>query len=101
MVNKLAVMESSNIGRNLGFETRMLHAGHIPDDTTVTRAVPIHQTMSYEFDGVDHAARLFDLQQYGSIYTRINNPTMAALEERMASPEEGAGSLATASGMAA
>ena len=77
--------------RTFGFETRMLHAGHIPDAVTGARAVPIHQTTSYVFDDVDYAAQLFDLKQYGNIYTRINNPTTAVFEERMASLEEGAG----------
>jgi len=79
----------------------MLHAGHIPDAVTGARAVPIYQTTSYVFDDVDYAAQLFDLKQYGNIYTRINNPTTAVFEERMASLEEAAGAVATASGMAA
>lgn len=79
----------------------MLHAGHIPDSVTGARAAPIYQTTSYVFDNTDYAAQLFDLKQYGNIYTRINNPTTAVLEERMASLEEGAGAVATASGMAA
>ncbi len=87
--------------RAFGFETRMLHAGHIPDAVTGARAVPIYQTTSYVFDDADYAAQLFDLKQYGNIYTRINNPTTAVFEERMASLEEGAGAVATASGMAA
>lgn len=94
-------MASSDKGRKLGFETRMLHAGQIPDAATGARAVPIYQTTSYVFDDVDYAAQLFDLKQYGSIYTRINNPTTAAFEERMASLEDGTGAVATASGMAA
>ncbi len=93
--------DSKNQGRPFGFDTRMLHAGHIPDATTGARAVPIYQTTSYVFDSADYAAQLFDLKQYGNIYTRINNPTTAVFEERMASLEEGAGSVATASGMAA
>lgn len=87
--------------RKFGFETRMLHAGHIPDAVTGSRAVPIYQTTSYVFDDVDKAAQLFELKQYGNIYTRINNPTTAVFEERMASLEGGTGALATASGMAA
>ena len=79
----------------------MLHAGHIPDSVTGARAAPIYQTTSYVFDNTDYAAQLFDLKQYGNIYTRINNPTTAVFEERMASLEEGAGAVATASGMAA
>lgn len=87
--------------RQFGFETRMLHAGHVPDPYTGSRAVPIYQTTSYVFYDPDYAAQLFELKQYGSIYTRINNPTNAVLEERVASLEGGTGAVATASGMAA
>jgi O-acetylhomoserine (thiol)-lyase len=84
-----------------GFETRMLHAGHIPDGLTGSRAVPIYQTTSYVFDDVETAAQLFELKEYGHIYTRIANPTTAVLEERLASLENATGAVATASGMAA
>jgi O-acetylhomoserine (thiol)-lyase len=84
-----------------GFETRMLHAGHIPDAVTGARAVPIYQTTSYVFEDTDYAAQLFELKQYGNIYTRINNPTTAVFEERLASLENATGTLATASGMSA
>lgn len=87
--------------RKFGFETRMLHAGHIPDAVTGARAVPIYQTTSYVFEDTDKAAQLFELKQYGNIYTRINNPTNAVFEERIASLENAAGAVATASGMAA
>ncbi len=87
--------------RKFGFETRMLHAGHIPDAVTGARAVPIYQTTSYVFDDVDFAAQLFQLKQYGNIYSRINNPTNAVFEERLASLEGGTGTVSTASGMAA
>src|SRR5471030_97030 len=87
--------------RKFGFETRMVHAGHVPDATTGARAVPIYQTTSYVFDNADHAADLFELKQYGNIYTRISNPTTAVFEERLASLEGATGALATASGMAA
>lgn len=87
--------------RQFGFETRMLHAGHVPDPYTGSRAVPIYQTTSYVFYDPDYAAQLFELKQYGNIYTRINNPTNAVLEERVASLEGGTGAVATASGMAA
>lgn len=87
--------------RKFGFETRMLHAGHIPDPVTGSRAVPIYQTTSYVFEDTDKAAQLFELKQYGNIYTRINNPTTAVFEERIASLENGTGAVATASGMAA
>ncbi len=84
-----------------GFRTRALHAGGQPDPTTGARAVPIYQSTSFVFDGVADAADLFALQKYGTIYTRISNPTTAAFEERMASLEGGIGAVATASGQAA
>lgn len=87
--------------KKFGFETRMLHAGHIPDSSTGARAVPIYQTTSYVFDDTDYAAQLFELKQYGNIYSRINNPTTAVFEERMASLENATGAVGTASGMAA
>jgi O-acetylhomoserine (thiol)-lyase len=79
----------------------MLHAGQIPDPHVGARAVPIYQTTSYVFGSADEAAHLFDLKQYGNIYSRISNPTNAVFEERMASLEGGTGALAVASGMAA
>jgi O-acetylhomoserine (thiol)-lyase len=87
--------------RQFGFETRMLHAGHVPDAVVGARAVPIYQTTSYVFDDADTAAQLFELKQYGNIYTRIGNPTTAVLEERLASLENATGAVAVASGMAA
>lgn len=87
--------------RTFGFETRMLHAGQIPDPYVGSRAAPIYQTTSYVFESADEAAHLFELKQYGNIYTRISNPTTAILEERVASLEGGTGSVAVASGMAA
>lgn len=87
--------------RSFGFETRMVHAGHVPDAVTGARAVPIHQTTSFVFDDAQHAAELFELKQYGNIYTRISNPTTAVFEERLASLEGATGAVATASGMAA
>ena len=84
-----------------GFRTRALHAGGTPDATTGARAVPIYQTTSFVFDNAKDAANLFALQKYGNIYTRIGNPTVAALEERIASLEGGIGAVATASGMSA
>ncbi len=87
--------------RKFGFETRMLHAGQIPDPYVGARAVPIYQTTSYVFDSADEAAHLFELKQYGNIYSRISNPTTAVFEERMASLEGGTGAVAVASGMAA
>jgi len=79
----------------------MLHAGQIPDPYVGARAVPIYQTTSYVFGDTDEAAHLFELKQYGNIYTRISNPTTAVLEERIASLENGTGAVAVASGMAA
>jgi len=87
--------------RKFGFETRMIHAGHVPDSNTGARAVPIYQTTSYVFDNADQAAQLFELKQYGNIYTRISNPTTAVFEERMASLEGATGALCVSSGMAA
>ncbi|MGM0470718.1 MAG: O-acetylhomoserine aminocarboxypropyltransferase/cysteine synthase family protein [Bacillota bacterium] len=86
---------------NLGFETLSLHAGYDPDPTTGSRAVPIYQTTSYEFDDADHAASLFALEEEGNIYTRIGNPTNAVFEQRVAALEGGEAGLALSSGMAA
>ena len=87
--------------RAFGFRTRALHAGAGPDPTTGARAVPIYQTTSFVFEDTQDAANLFALQKYGVIYSRIGNPTVAALEERLASLEGGLGAVATASGQAA
>jgi O-acetylhomoserine (thiol)-lyase len=87
--------------RTWGLETRAVHAGSSPDPTTGARNVPIYQTTSYVFDDVDHAASLFNLQTFGYIYSRITNPTVAALEERVASLEGGRAAVACASGHAA
>ncbi|HBR87682.1 MAG TPA: bifunctional O-acetylhomoserine aminocarboxypropyltransferase/cysteine synthase, partial [Microbacterium sp.] len=84
-----------------GFRTRALHAGGTPDAATGARAVPIYHTSSFVFDDAADAGNLFALQKYGNIYSRIGNPTVAALEERMASLEGGIGAVATASGMSA
>ena len=84
--------------RQFGFNTRQLHAGQTPDPTTGARAVPIYQTTSYVFKDTDHAARLFALQEFGNIYTRIMNPTTDVFEQRVASLEGGVGALAAASG---
>ena len=81
--------------------TLALHAGQSPDPTTHARAVPIYATTSYVFDDADHAARLFALQEFGNIYTRIMNPTNGVFEERVAAIEGGVGALAFASGQAA
>jgi len=82
-------------------ETVALHAGYSPDPTTGSRAVPIYQTTSYRFKDADHAARLFALQEFGNIYTRIMNPTNDVLEQRIAALEGGVAALAVASGQAA
>ncbi len=84
-----------------GFETPAVHAGASPDPATGARNVPIYQTTSYVFDDIDHAAALFNLQTFGYIYSRITNPTVAALEEKVASLEGGRGAVACASGHAA
>jgi len=81
--------------------TLCLHGGQEPDPTTNSRAVPIYQTTSYVFNDTDHAGRLFGLQEFGNIYTRLMNPTQGVLESRIALLEGGAGALATASGQAA
>jgi len=82
-------------------ETLTVHAGTEPDPTTKARITPIYQTSSYVFDSVEHASRLFNLQEFGNIYTRIMNPTNGALEGKIAALEGGAGALAVASGHAA
>src|SRR4029079_200620 len=84
-----------------GLETLALHAGQQADPTTGARAVPIYQTTSFQFKDTDHAARLFGLQEFGNIYTRIMNPTQDVLEQRIAALEGGVGALARASGQAA
>src|SRR3978361_1722472 len=84
-----------------GFETRAVHAGAAPDPTTGARSTPIYQTTAYVFDDVDHAASLFNLQNFGYIYPRLNNPTVSVLEERVASLEGGRAAVAAASGHAA
>jgi O-acetylhomoserine (thiol)-lyase len=87
--------------RKYGFDTLCLHAGQIPDSATGARALPIYQTTSFVFDSADHAASLFNLQTFGNVYSRISNPTVSALEERVAALEGGRAALAAATGMAA
>jgi O-acetylhomoserine (thiol)-lyase len=84
-----------------GFRTRAVHAGGRPDPVTGSRAVPIHQTSSFVFEDAEQAANLFSLSNYGHIYSRISNPTVAAFEERIASLEGGLGAVGTSSGQAA
>src|SRR5512139_2652510 len=79
-------------------ETLALHGGHEVDSDTLSRAVPIYQTSSYVFKDTDHAARLFALQEFGNIYTRIMNPTSDVFEQRVADLEGGVGALAASSG---
>src|SRR5690606_37945194 len=81
--------------------TLAIHAGQDVDPTTRARAVPIYQTTSYVFEDSAHAARLFGLQEFGNIYTRIMNPTVDVFEKRMAALEGGVGALGLASGSAA
>jgi O-acetylhomoserine (thiol)-lyase len=85
----------------LHFDTLSLHAGQEPDSDHGARAVPIYQTTSYLFSDVEHAAGLFNLERQGHIYSRISNPTVAVLEERIAALEGGVGAVAAASGQAA
>ncbi len=87
--------------RSWGFRTRAVHAGAVPDSATGARATPIYQSTSFVFADTTDAASLFALQKYGLIYSRIANPTVSVLEERMASLEGGIGAVATASGQAA
>ena len=87
--------------RNFQPETLAIHAGQIPDAATGARALPIYQTTSFVFDSAEHAASLFNLQTFGNVYSRLSNPTVAALEERVAALEGGRAAVATASGMAA
>ena len=97
-------MSTDEIGKKepgFGFETRMIHAGAQPEPITGARQTPIHQNTSYVFHDADHAASLFNLQTFGFIYSRLTNPTVAVLEERIASLEDGRGATCCASGHAA
>jgi O-acetylhomoserine (thiol)-lyase len=98
-----AASGSAGAGQNMvhSFETRAIHAGAAPDPVTGARSTPIYQTAAYVFDDVDHAASLFNLHNFGYIYARLNNPTVAVLEERVASLEDGRAAVAAASGHAA
>ena len=86
---------------SFGFDTLQIHAGARPDPATGARQVPIYQTTAYVFRDADHAAALFNLQEVGYIYSRLTNPTVAALGERLAALEGGAGAVCTSSGHAA
>lgn len=87
-------------GKNYGFDTLMVHAGTQPDPDTHAVALPIYQTTAYTFDSVDHAARLFELKEAGNIYSRMSDPTVDALERRIAALDGGIGALAMSSGHA-
>ena len=97
--SKLRELPAANIA--YGFETRAIHAGAAPDPTTGARSTPIYQTTAYVFDDVDHAASLFNLHNFGYIYSRLTNPTVSVLEERVASLEGGRAAVAAATGHAA
>jgi O-acetylhomoserine (thiol)-lyase len=101
--NLLPIMpdEEFSADHQFSLDTLCLHAGQIPDAATGARAAPIYQTTSFVFDSADHAASLFNLQTFGNVYSRMSNPTVAVLEERMAALEGGRAALALASGMAA
>ena len=92
---------SNGQDKNYRFETLQLHAGQQPDPTTGSRAVPIYQTTSYQFNDSEHAATLFALKDFGNIYTRIMNPTTDVFEKRIAALEGGVAAVATSSGQAA
>ena len=94
-------MSKNGQSKNYKFETLQLHAGQEPDPTTGSRAVPIYQTTSYQFDDTEHAATLFALKDFGNIYTRIMNPTTDVFEKRIAALEGGAAAVGTASGQSA
>jgi O-acetylhomoserine/O-acetylserine sulfhydrylase len=87
--------------KKIKFETLQVHAGHTPDNDTLSRAVPLYQTSSYVFKSAEHAANLFDLKEFGNIYTRIMNPTTDVFEKRVAALEGGVAALAVSSGHAA
>lgn len=94
-------MSTNGESKNYRFETLQLHAGQQPDPTTGSRAVPIYQTTSYQFNDTEHAATLFALKEFGNIYSRIMNPTNDVFENRIAALEGGVAAVATSSGQAA
>lgn len=87
--------------KNYRFETLSIHAGQVPDPSTLSRAVPIHRTSSFVFKNAEHGANLFALKELGNIYSRLGNPTQAVLEDRVTAIENGAASVAVASGTSA
>src|SRR5699024_12664516 len=90
-------MSTNGEERNYSFEPLQLHAGQEPDPATGSRAVPIYQTTSFQFDDTEHAATLFALKEFGNIYTRIMNPTSDVFEKRVAALEGGTAALAAQS----
>ena len=100
-VNFVGCQTMTDTDRPWGFRTRAVHAGASPDPTTGARAVPIYQSTSFVFEDTADAADLFALQKFGTIYSRLSNPTVAVLEERVASLEGGIGAIAASSGQAA
>ena len=99
--SKPAAEEKEQGNRAFGFETRAIHAGAAPDPTTGARIMPIYQTASYVFEDSDQAAALFNMHSFGHVYSRLSNPTVAALEERVANLEGGRAAVTAASGHAA
>jgi O-acetylhomoserine/O-acetylserine sulfhydrylase len=89
------------MSKNYHYETLQVHAGHTPDETTLSRAVPLYQTTSYVFKSSEHGANLFGLKEFGNIYTRLMNPTTDVFEQRIAALEGGVAAVATASGHSA
>ncbi|HKK81029.1 MAG TPA: aminotransferase class I/II-fold pyridoxal phosphate-dependent enzyme, partial [Prolixibacteraceae bacterium] len=89
------------MSKNYHYETLQVHAGHTPDETTLSRAVPLYQTTSYVFKNAEHGANLFGLKEFGNIYTRLMNPTTDVFEQRIAALEGGVAAVATASGHSA
>lgn len=89
------------MSKNYRYETLQIHAGHTPDETTLSRAVPLYQTTSYQFKNSEHGANLFGLKEFGNIYTRLMNPTTDVFEKRLAALEGGVAAVATASGHSA
>src|SRR5512133_992256 len=84
-----------------GFDTDAIHAGQVPDPTTLSRGVAVHRTSSFVFKSAAHAANLFALKEFGNIYSRLGNPTNAVLEDRVTALEGGAASVSVASGTSA
>src|SRR6056297_796212 len=88
-------------GPDYGFDTLQIHAGARPDPATGARQIPIYQTTAYVFRDADHAAALFNLAEVGNIYSRLTNPTVSALAERITHLEGGVGGICCSSGHAA